>query len=86
MATHSSILAEESHGQRSLVGYNPKGHKESDTTDQLGKKTHTCVCVCVYVCGGVWVSVLCLHISLSSHHCERFRGSVMSDSLRPHGL
>ena len=23
MATHSSILPEESHGQRSLVGYNP---------------------------------------------------------------
>jgi len=33
MVTHSSILAEESHGQRSLVGYNPKGHKESDTTE-----------------------------------------------------
>ena len=23
MATHSSVLAEESHGQRSLVGYSP---------------------------------------------------------------
>ena len=32
MATHSSILAGESHGQRSLVGYSPRGHKESDTT------------------------------------------------------
>ena len=27
---------ENSHGQRSLVGYNPWGHKESDTTEQLG--------------------------------------------------
>ena len=27
MATHSSILAWESHGQRSLVGYSPWGHK-----------------------------------------------------------
>ena len=27
MATHSSILAGNSHGQRSLVGYNPWGHK-----------------------------------------------------------
>ena len=23
------------HGQRSLAGYSPKGHKESDTTEQL---------------------------------------------------
>ena len=35
MATHSSILARESHGQRSLAGYSPWGHKESDTTEQL---------------------------------------------------
>ena len=28
MATHSSILAGESHGQRSLVGYSPWGHRE----------------------------------------------------------
>ena len=27
MATHSSFLAGESHGQRSLVGYSPWGHK-----------------------------------------------------------
>ena len=32
---HSSILAWKSHGQRSLAGYSPKGHKESDTTQQL---------------------------------------------------
>ena len=30
MATHSSILAGKSHGQRNLVGYSPWGHKESD--------------------------------------------------------
>ena len=30
MAAHSSILAwENSHGQRSLVGYSPRGHKDS---------------------------------------------------------
>ena len=34
MATHSSILAGESPGQRSLVGYSPRGHKESDSTEQ----------------------------------------------------
>ena len=27
MATHSNILAWKSHGQRSLVGYSPWGHK-----------------------------------------------------------
>ena len=32
MATHSSILP---HGQRSLVGYSPWGHKGSDTTERL---------------------------------------------------
>ena len=31
MATHSSMLAGKSHGQRSLAGYSPKSHKESDT-------------------------------------------------------
>ena len=30
MATHSSILAWEIQGQRSLVGYSPKGCKELD--------------------------------------------------------
>ena len=30
---HSSDLPGESHGQRSLVGYSPWGHKESDMTD-----------------------------------------------------
>ena len=35
METHSSILAWQSHGQRSLVGYSPGGHKELDSTEQL---------------------------------------------------
>ena len=33
MATLSSILALEIHGQRSLEGYSPQAHKESDTTE-----------------------------------------------------
>ena len=33
MMTHSSILARESCGQRSLVGYSSSGHKELDTTE-----------------------------------------------------
>ena len=33
MATHCSIFAGKSHGQRSLVGYSPWGHKEYNTTE-----------------------------------------------------
>ena len=32
MATHSSVAAWRLHGQRSLAGYSPWGHKESDMT------------------------------------------------------
>ena len=35
MATYSSILPGEFHGQRSLVGYGPWGHKQLDMTEQL---------------------------------------------------
>ena len=33
VATHSTILAGEFHGQRSLEGYGPWGRKEWDTTE-----------------------------------------------------
>ena len=36
MASHSrEFFPGESHGQRSLVGYRPWGHKELDTTERL---------------------------------------------------
>ena len=35
MITHSSILAWRIDGQRILVGYSPRGRKESDMTEQL---------------------------------------------------
>ena len=35
MATHSSVLAGESRGQRSLAECSSWGHKESDTTERL---------------------------------------------------
>ena len=38
IATHASIFPRKFHGQRSLAGYSPWGHEESDTT------------VCVHVC------------------------------------
>ena len=31
----SVFLPGELHGQRSLVGYSPRGHRESDVTEQL---------------------------------------------------
>ena len=35
MATTPVILPGEFHGQRSLVGYSPLGHKQLDTTERL---------------------------------------------------
>ena len=35
MATHSSFLPGEPHGERSLAGDSPRGRKESDTTEWL---------------------------------------------------
>ena len=34
MAAHCSVLAGESHGQRSVAGYGPQCSKESDTTEE----------------------------------------------------
>ena len=33
MATHSSVFTREPHGQRTLAGYSPQGHKELDMTE-----------------------------------------------------
>ena len=48
VATHSSILPEKSHGQRSLVGYSPWGHKESDMTEMTLACTHAQFCVFIH--------------------------------------
>ena len=39
MAIHSVFLPGKFLGQRSLAGYSPRGHKESDTTEQLSRST-----------------------------------------------
>ena len=44
MATHSSILAWGSHGQRSLVGYSPLNNRESDTTESLNNNSKITNC------------------------------------------
>ena len=40
MATHSSILALKSHGQRSLADYSPWSHKRLEMTEQLNPYHH----------------------------------------------
>ena len=54
-----SLCLENPHGQRSLVGHNPWGRKESDMTEQLSTAQHICLaaqCVCVCVCVCVMVN------------------------------
>ena len=44
MATHSVLLPRESHGQRSLLGHSPEGHRELDTaeaTEKAHMRIHT---------------------------------------------
>ena len=60
----------ESHGQRSLVGYGPQGHKELDMTEQL-------ILPLSYEDG-------VKHASHKPKSVQ-FSRSVVSDSLRPHG-
>ena len=50
LETHSSILAWRIPWTRSLVGYSPRGHKESDTTKWL---THT-VAMRVTITAAIW--------------------------------
>ena len=38
----SVFLPGESHGQRSLVGYSPRGRKELDMTERLHLHVHIC--------------------------------------------
>ena len=42
------LLPGKSHGHRSLVGYHPWGHKESDTTE----RTSLLLCIILFACIG----------------------------------
>ena len=48
-----AFLPGESHGQRSLVGYSPWDHKESNTTERLNVPTQTqgtqCICTHIFI-------------------------------------
>ena len=76
MAIHSSTIAWEIHGQRSLVGYSPWGRKESDTTERLhftlvenyldcNNCSHLVLAVCFYICNYImnFVSKWLRHLS-----------------------
>ena len=56
------FLPGESRGQRSLVGYSPWDHKESDTTEAT-KRTHTARLVCMHI--SVYAH---LHVCYSQRH------------------
>ena len=62
MATPSSILAGESHGQRGLVGYSPWGHKMSQTllSDKTGYNT-----ICTLL------GTTCFFVSFNRKICSR---------------
>ena len=64
MATHSR----ESHGQRSLAGCSPWGHKESDTTEQL-THTHTFL----FIHGAYDSGISCLTSFLEEEKKEQTR-------------
>ena len=61
------FLPGESHGQRSLVGYSSRGHKESDTPEVT---QHACVHMCVCMC------VVCVY---KMEECSRNRGHWFSE-------
>ena len=44
----SVFLPEESHGQRSLEGHGPRGHRESDTTE-MTEHTYTYIYIYIYI-------------------------------------
>ena len=46
MEIHFNILAWKIHRERSVVGYSPTGHKESDTTEHTHESLKY---VCIYV-------------------------------------
>ena len=49
------FLPGESHGQRSLVGYSPQGHKELDTAEVTEHAAHTDI---YYIIFGI--TILCM--------------------------
>ena len=60
------FLPGESHGERSLVGYSPRGHKESDTTERLHFLTFTFFDILIAAQGETYAIIkvkCCVYIS-----------------------
>ena len=59
------------HGQRSLVGYSPWGHKESDTTKWLSTMTMNNECShCTVVCPPLWLQSCFLSFSKHTEYVQ----------------
>ena len=54
------FLPAESHGQRSLAGYSPQSHKESDMTEQLNTRysIHSIKSYFIFKCSSVNILIL----------------------------
>jgi len=61
MAIHSSIIAWRIPWTRSLAGYSPWGHKESDTTEVTNTHTHSQLTGNVVIVSGEQQRVSAIH-------------------------
>ena len=61
------LLPGKSHGWRSVVGYSPWGHKESDMTERLHFHFHISLCFVIRINYYWWISLSLLPIQLCSH-------------------
>ena len=73
MATHSSTLAWKPHGWRSLVGYSPRGCKESDTTERLHIHVHSKQLKCLW---NLSVFLTNYKLSFGHHYAALLRGML----------
>ena len=60
MTTTPLFLPKKSHGWRNLIGYSPRGHKESDMTEQL----HFHFLSCMYI----YEYIMTISININCHH------------------
>ena len=72
---HYNILAQESHGQRSLAGCSPWGQKKSDTTEQL---TATATIIC-----SSDVIDSCVSVLWKCHIMVRYNASLPTPNATP---
>ena len=73
------FLPGESHGQRSLVGYSPWGHKELDITEVTVHAVIEIICL-----NNFYISTVCKSKTLETVYIVIRRGSVNSILIHPH--